>query len=117
MKITEIKNPEFIFGEIPIKDDSWNDNRIFITSVKYLSIIECFRLDEIDVSFPPNQIQKTFVHKNSDGINEDWLLVFTQNNISIVDEFITHEDVLQSAWEYLELYLIWEDINIDFPEN
>lgn len=51
--------PEFLLCEIPIKDGSQNDNRIWVYSTNSLSLIEFINVDEF-IDFQFNGIQERF---------------------------------------------------------
>ncbi|MCK0192975.1 hypothetical protein [Arenibacter sp. F20364] len=102
MKIEDFTLPEFVFGEFPIKDDSFNDQRQFIFH-KGISLIEVIAHDEfINVVFE----DKT--SKQYSYFEEDFTLVYHTNNT----EYCIHNEmqVLDLAWEWYRKYLLWEDI-------
>lgn len=77
--------PDFLFCELPIKDNSQNDNRIWIYSTKSLSLIEFINVDEfIDFQFTGKQDR--FEYENIDGFIENYFAVFTQNNCEFTDK-------------------------------
>jgi len=117
MKFEELKMPDFLLAEIPVKDKSIGDNRLWINATKWLSLIELYCENDVDFAFPMNLIQKKYKYLNSDGVTENWVLVFVQNNIGYIDSKKNPVDVLDEAWRYFEIYLTWEDINIDFPRD
>lgn len=113
----KITNPEYLFCELPIKDRSFNAQRQFIYCTKYLSLIEIFAENDMTVAFDRSQVQKQFLYGD-----EGFLLVFTQNNVEMVNAH-TNEiemlygnillkselDILNEAWEFYRSYLLWED--------
>lgn len=114
MAIKELRNPDFIIGEIfPKSGDEIEDNREFIYSPFYLSLIEVVPLDHIHAAFKKEQPQKEFTYED-----EEFLLVITQDNIEAVNaqleililegkhELITAEDLLDRAWGNYLSYLI-----------
>ncbi|MCP9763911.1 hypothetical protein [Lacihabitans soyangensis] len=114
MSAEELFVPEFLLAEIPIKDKSVQDDRLWIYSSKYVSLIEAYCEGFVVFVFPLNMIQKKFEYVNSDGVTETWNLVFVQNNVGFVDSEKNPVEVLDDAFHFLETYLTWEDINLDF---
>jgi len=100
--------PEFLFCEIAIKNGSPNDNRIWIYHRLSLSLIEFVNVDDFK-DFQFKGIQQLFQYETLEDI-ENWVGVFVQNNCDATDNVPTQ--VLQSAWNYLKDYFIWEDNNI-----
>lgn len=116
----ELKNPDYLFCELPIKDGSINDYRQFIYCPKYLSLIEIFSEEDIIVVFDNEQFQKKYFYQD-----ETFLLVFAQNNIKMVNESTneieilkgnvsikTELEILDEAWEFYISYIQWEDSHI-----
>lgn len=97
--------PEFFFCEIPIKDGSFNDDRIWIYHRLSLSLIEFILVNDLK-DFKFKGYQELFLYGD-----EEWFGVFVQNNCEITDN--NQHKVLKAAWAYLEKYLIWEDKIID----
>jgi hypothetical protein len=114
MKFEKIEIPEFLLAEIPVKDKTIHDNRIWINATKWLSLIEVYCEGDVDFAFPMNLIQKKYTYVNTEGVTETWVLVFVQNNIGFIDSDKNPVDVLDDAWRFFEIYLTWEDINLDF---
>lgn len=118
MGINKITNPKFLFCEIPIKTGNEDDDhRVFIYCVEYLSLIEVFLMsNKHTYAFSREQYQKTFFHNN-----EEFLLVFTQNNIELLNsaneldhitngtEPVTSSNLINEAWAFFDNYLDWED--------
>lgn len=102
--------PEFLFCEIPVKNGTQNDSRIWVYSVKSSSLIEFINVDEF-TDFQFKGKQERFEYENSDGFIENYFAVFTQNNCEFTDN--NPDEILKKAWKFLENYLIWEDENID----
>lgn len=100
--------PEFLLSEIAIKDNTYNDHRIWVTCPKYLSIIEFVNLGS--GAFASNQIQMNFEYND-----EEWLGFFAQNNCDIVG--VDPKQVLKKAWEYFKNYLVWEDQQINSSQK
>lgn len=99
--------PEFLLCELPIKDGSFNDNRIWIYHRLSLSLIEFICLNDIK-DFDFQGIQKDFIYMGNGEIDpEAWKGVFVQNNCEGTDN--NEMDVLDRAWIFLESYLKWED--------
>lgn len=116
MKSEELFVPEFLLAEIPIKDKSVNDDRLFVYASKWLSLIEAHCEMDAIVVYPIEMTQKRYNYINSDGITEPWVLVFLQNNVNVIDESKDPFSVMDDAFHFLETYMTWEDINIDFGE-
>lgn len=114
MKFEKLEIPEFLLAEIPVKHKTIQDNRLWIYASKHLSLIEAYCKSEIDFEFPSNLVQNTFEYINSDGILEIWVLVLTQNNVRAINPDGDEYQVLREAFHFLETYMTWEDINIDF---
>lgn len=115
----KLTNPDYLFCELPIKDGSINDNRQFIYCTKYLSLIEIIAEDDMLAAFPSEQFQKRYTY-----FDETFLLVFTQNNIAMVNDAIseigvikgniiikTEAQIMDESWDFYKKYLIWEDTN------
>lgn len=98
--------PEFFFCEIPIKDGSQNDDRIWIYHRLSLSLIEFVNVDNF-VDFQFQGIQDRFEY-----LDENWFGVFVQNNCEATDH--KPYEVLKKAWRFLENYFIWEDSTDEF---
>lgn len=106
MKKFEYVQPSFLFCEIPIKDESQNDDRIWIYHVKSLSLIEFVCANDVgDFQFTGKQDR--FHFENIDGVIEDWFGVFVQNNCEQTE--YNQGKVLKAAWEYLKEYFVWQD--------
>lgn len=95
------EQPEFLFCEIVIKDDSKNDDRIWIYHRLSLSLIEFVYVDDLE-DFQFKGKQERFEY-----LDENWFGVFVQNNCETTDN--NESEVLKKAWRYLENYFIWED--------
>lgn len=107
----EIKAPDFLLCENPIKDGTLEGLRIFIYVPSKISLIEVFNLDFTPPVFNQGIFLKEYRYKNTDGVVETYSLAFIQNNCSASesDDFT----VLDEAWSFYENYLRWEDDNID----
>lgn len=95
------EQPEFLFCEIVIKDDSKNDDRIWIYHRLSLSLIEFVYVDDLE-DFQFKGKQERFEY-----LDENWFGVFVQNNCETTNN--NESEVLKKAWRYLENYFIWED--------
>ena len=74
MTIEDLTLPEFLFGEFPIKDDSFNDQRQFIFH-KGISLIELIAHDEFeDVVFDGK------TSKKYSFFGEDFTFAYHTNN-------------------------------------
>lgn len=105
MKRINFSQPEFLFCEIPVKDKSYHDNRIWIYHLKSCSLIEFICLEELE-DFEFNGVREMFTYEK-DGRYESWLGVYVQDQSSLLG-FDTYQ-VLKSAWNYLSEYFRWED--------
>lgn len=114
MKIEKLEIPEFLLAEIPIKDKSIHDDRLWIYASKWLTLIEAYCEGFVEIAFPMDLIQKKYKYTNSDGIAETWVLVFVQNNVGFVDDQKEPIELLDEAFHFLKIYMTWEDINLDF---
>ena len=93
--------PEFLMCEIPIKDGSQHDDRIWIYHTASLSLIEFIYVDDFaDFSFIGKQDRFEY-------LGENWFGVFVQNNCESADQ--DADQVLKKAWQFLEDYFVWED--------
>jgi len=101
MKKFEFIQPDFLFCEIVIKDDSPNDHRIWIYHRKSLSLIEFINVDDF------NNFQFSGKRDRFEYLDENWFGVFVQNNCEATDH--DANVVLKRAWQYLEEYFVWED--------
>lgn len=102
MKKLEYLQPEFLFCEIPIKDNSFNDQRIWIYHRKSISLIEFIDSSKIsDFSFTGKLNYFTYEDQ------EDWIGIFVQNNCEITGN--VEEKILLGAWNFLKAYFEWED--------
>jgi hypothetical protein len=102
MKKFEFVQPDFLFCEIVKKDESLNDDRIWVYHRKSLSLIEFFNVDD----FP--DFQFTGKQDRFEYQDENWFGVFVQNNCEGTK--YNSDAVLKAAWKYLEEYFIWEDM-------
>lgn len=101
MKKFEFTQPDFLFCEIVIKDETLNDDRIWIYHRKSLSLIEFINVDDFkDFQFEGKQDRFEY-------LDENWFGVFVQNNCEATE--YNQDKVLKAAWKYLEDYFVWED--------
>lgn len=101
MKKFEFTKPEFLLCEIPVKDGSQHDDRIWIYHLESLSLIEFIYVDDFkDFDFVGKQDRFEYDEEN-------WFGVYVQNNCGITDH--NANQVLKKAWEYLEDYFNWEE--------
>ncbi|WP_395076807.1 hypothetical protein [Flavobacterium sp.] len=103
MKKFEYIQPEFFFCEIAIKNNSENDNRIWIYHRLSLSLIEFINVEVFD-EFKFRGVQDRFEY-----LNENWFGVFVQDNCEITGN--DSNIILKESWDYLEKFLKWEDNN------
>ena len=102
MQKFEFTQPEFLFCKIVNKDDSLNDDRIWIYHIPSMSLIEFVCVDD----FPDFQFrgkQDRFEYQD-----ENWFGVFVQNNCLGTD--YDDDSILSLSWNYLLDYFIWEDM-------
>ena len=93
--------PEFLMCEIPIKDGSQHDDRLWIYHLKSLSLIEFIYVDDLaDFQFTGKQDRFEY-------LDENWFGVFVQNNCEATKQ--DADQVLKKAWKYLEEYFDWEE--------
>ena len=124
--LKQISLPKFIHCENePKTGEFFHDNRQFIYCPEYLSLIEIIPLDDIQLAYSMEQFQKTFSYQSESYIlEEEFLLVFVQNNIELIESALemqhlqngtdpmTEEKLIDEAWNYYKTYLIWEDKQI-----
>ena len=93
--------PNFLLCEIPIKDNTFHDKRLWVYCVKQLSLIEFININNLK-NFQFKGKQDYFEYKN-----EFYFAVYVQNNCEITN---TNEDeLLKKAWNFLKDYLEWKD--------
>ena len=101
MKKFDFIKPEFLMCEIPIKDGSQHDDRLWIYHLKSLSLIEFIYVDDLaDFQFTGKQDRFEY-------LDENWFGVFVQNNCEVTEQ--DADQVLKNAWHYLENYFDWEE--------
>ena len=101
MKKFDFIKPEFLKCEIPIKDGSQHDDRLWIYHLKSLSLIEFIYVDDLaDFQFTGKQDRFEYLDENQFG-------VFVQNNCEATKQ--DADQVLKKAWKYLEEYFDWEE--------
>ena len=109
MQKLDFKNPEFLFCEIPIKNGTFNDNRVWIYHLPSLSLIEFVEANAF-IDFKFNSKQALFQYEY-----ENYIGVFTQNNCNNLN--LNPDDILKKSWLFLKDYLAWEDKNIDLEND
>lgn len=110
MKV-DLITPEFLLCETPVKTDSFHDHRVWIYATQALSLIEFVSVDEME-DFKLNKDFTYFNYKNSEGIRESYLGVFTQNNCERTEN--DEKKVLDAAWKVFTQYLDQIDSYEDF---
>lgn len=107
MSLIEYTQPEFLLCELPIKDGSFNDDRLWIYHRLSLSLIEFVCLNDIqNENF--EGLNKDFIYFGNDEVDpEAWKGVFVQNNTELFE--LDAIEVMDKAWKFLEDYLKWED--------
>lgn len=122
-KFKQIKLPEFILCENPVKTgDFIDDNRQFIYVVNCLSLIEIIPLDDYQIPYDYEMKHNEFTYTSEKYQEEEsFMLVFVQNNVEFVSdvseieilqgksEKVTDVEILEKAWTFYENYLKWED--------
>lgn len=103
------ESPELLFCEIPVKDGTLNDHRIWIYHLPSLSLIEFVSVDEFK-DFQFKGYQERFEYDYNDEL-ENIFGVFVQNNCEVTGN--DSKNVMQKAWKFYEKYLMWEDDNIN----
>ena len=106
MEKIEFTQPDFFFCEIPIKNGSYNDNRIWIYHRLSLSLIEFINLDDFS-DFKFNGMQKIFQYEIDENEIENYLGIYVQNNCKISNQ--DENVILNDAWAFLLEYFKWED--------
>jgi hypothetical protein len=101
MEKFDFKKPEFLFCEIPIKDGSPQDDRIWIYHLDSLSLIEFIYVDDF------KDFQFTGKQDRFEYMDENWFGVYVQNNCEVTEQ--NADQVLKKAWKYLEEYFDWEE--------
>jgi hypothetical protein len=111
METNELMIPEFILADIPVKDGSSQDGRIFVYCTKAMSLVEAIAEFDSDVRFSPDIVQNRYLFANIDGV-EVWFSVgIVQNNCDLAK--MDPYQVLDASWDYFCNYLKWQDSNID----
>lgn len=113
----KLETPDYLFCEQPIKDNSIDADRMFIYCSRYLSLIEVWAFDRGNAAWSREQFQKNYTYKSNMHGSEDYLLVFVQNNVDLVnatkdsalDQIKTEDQVMDEAWRFFEQYLKWDD--------
>jgi hypothetical protein len=97
----EFEKPEFLFCEIPIKDGSDEDDRLWIYHLESLSLIEFINVDDF------TDFQFTGKQDRFEYLDENWFGVYVQNNCESTNQ--NADQVLKKAWKFLEEYFDWEE--------
>jgi hypothetical protein len=97
----EFEKPEFLFCEIPIKDGSDDDDRLWIYHLDSLSLIEFINVDDF------TDFQFTGKQDRFEYLDENWFGVYVQNNCEFKEQ--NADQVLKKAWKFLEEYFDWEE--------
>jgi hypothetical protein len=95
----EFVEPEFLFCEIPIKDGSDEDDRLWIYHLESLSLIEFINVDDF------TDFQFTGKQDRFEYLDENWFGVYVQNNCESTNQ--NADQVLKKAWKFLEEYFDW----------
>lgn len=103
MEYFEFTQPEFLFCHIPIKDDSYNDHRIWVYHRLSLSLIEFVPISRHIIS---HLNEGTDFIRSLGNFSDMWRGIYVQNNCEATDN--DPVNVMQRAWEYLHEYFVWE---------
>ncbi|MBW3519116.1 hypothetical protein [Flavobacterium sp. NKUCC04_CG] len=106
MSSYDFEQPDFLLAEIPIKNNTVNDDRIWVYCSKTFSLIE-FILQDDFLERTYVGTQASFIYKDIDGYKENWIGVYVQNNCAMVG--IDQKQNLVEAWKFLEEYFKWEE--------
>ncbi|MCP1996244.1 hypothetical protein [Flavobacterium sp. HSC-61S13] len=104
------EQPDFLLAEIPVKNGSLQDDRIWVYCNKTFSLIEFILHDD----FPELKLvgtQAVFTYIDFDEYREQWIGVYIQNNCALVG--VDQKVNLQEAWDFLENYFRWEEQEVD----
>lgn len=104
--MNEFDLPEFLMAEFPIKNNDFNNDRMFIVH-KGNSLIEIIshELYEAHITFDEE------LSKQYSFFDEEFTLVYHTINGDYFEE--SPLDVLDKAFEWFREYLIWEDTRED----
>jgi hypothetical protein len=97
----EFEKPDFLFCEIPIKDGSDDDDRLWIYHLESLSLIEFINVDDF------TDFQFTGKQDRFEYLDENWFGVYVQNNCKSTNQ--NADQVMKKAWKFLEEYFDWEE--------
>lgn len=97
----DFTQPDFLFCELPIKDGSMNDGRLWIYHRLSLSLIEFICVNDF-TDFEFEGKQELFLYDD-----EEWFGVYVQNNCEATGS--NADEVIRRAWDFLEKYFKWED--------
>lgn len=109
--MSELKTPEFLLCELPIKDGSLDSKRLFVYVPSALSLIEVVPWDSFEPILTEETIYADFEYENSLGHLEKYTLYFSQNNCGYIG--FEESAILKNVWAWFVEYLQWEDHNID----
>lgn len=109
MEKLNFTQPEFLLCEIPIKNDTFNDNRLWVYHRLSLSLIEFVNVEQFK-DFQFTNAADRFEFENDTGFTENYFAVFVQNNCKATNQ--NEKQVVKNAWQFLKDYFIWEDKNI-----
>lgn len=111
--IQEISIPRFIHCENePKTGDFIHDNRQFIYCTEYLSLIEIIPMDDYQLQYSMDQVQKTYFFED-----EEFLFVYLQNNVDQINQMkeieflqtgkkpISESQLMDEAFDYYKNYL------------
>lgn len=111
MKIIDFDKPNYLLCELPIKNGSGDDQRLWVYAVNHLSLIECISVD----FFGEPMMSEGVIYRRYNYQGEEWILGYVQNNVEMTDG--DEKEVMDKAWAFLTDYLKWEDDRLDFNEN
>lgn len=116
--LQQISIPKFIHCENePKTGDFLHDNRQFIYCTEYLSLIEIIPVDDFQIQYSMDLMQKNYSFED-----EEFLLVYLQNNVNQINQMkeieylqkglkpISEIELMNQAFDYYSNYLEnWEN--------
>jgi len=106
--IFSFDKPEFLLAEFPIKNNSLNDDRLFIIH-QGITLIEIIHTD----IFPNPQLLN--FHKKFSYNEVEFILAYHTDNSGYYN--LSSEELLDRSAEWYMKYVIWENKNIDRNRN
>lgn len=103
-KYFEFNTPEYLFCELPIKDGTLNDSRVWVYCPRALTLIEMIALDDLGV----HNLQ---INQERKYRSETWGIAVVQNNCEATGADVG--EIIDGAWDFFCKYIEWEDQNVD----